>query len=284
MKLKVFAALLLLLKLDDLLSMTNWGRWHPGGPQLVGIINAQQELVVQQGLVGRNLLLSDQGVMYINNMYPIMECDNKKQLGNILVSKSIITQQDLNYVCANPALGESPVPHWEALGQFMQGVVRYLEAFGADVGVVQNVYDNYLAPGKTRNYQNLNAAKAALQDGNNMRVVWEYMHTEFLYVFDSFFNTAQQGIVLPFLSFKIVSHYDMCEKCESLMLYMGQWVNEKNYKNESYSILIGSFFPYKDSRSRNGTAKLLKVVLQSNTFVGIKASAPEGSRCHFFFG
>jgi hypothetical protein len=263
MKYKLFVVLLFLLESGALQSMQDWGRWHADQvPQPIGLIDISKEQYVRTGVAFRNLLLSDKGELYINNMYPIMN-RNEFQLGSILSFKGIITNGDLGYVQGSPQFRASPVPYWAALGKFVQGVIIYLEAFGADTSAIVQIHDDYLAEGLVRNYQNLNSAKNALNN-RGMAGVWEYMHTEFLYMFKECYNVRQKRFEGPFLSFILVSHNDMCESCERMMITMSSETVETDepYQDVSYTVLVGSFLRYHGSRDRNSGNGLLKVVLQ----------------------
>ena len=100
-----------------------------------------------------------------------------------------------------------------------------------------------------------------------MKRIWDKMHTEDLFVFDRYYNKnkADPQITIPTERICFVSHFDMCENCENLMIkFLEQMEECKSTRfNEnskySYKILVGSFVQYGKSRERNSESKLLKI-------------------------
>lgn len=93
--------------------------------------------------------------------------------------------------------------------------------------------------------------------------------TEFLYVFHDCYSLTSGSFEKKYLSCNVISHYDMCENCERLILQLllngifgGTDIYEGNDGQSDYKILFASFNPYFDSRLRSGTTQLLKIVLQ----------------------
>lgn len=157
-----------------------------------------------------------------------------------------------------------------AIRKFVNLVKTYLSCFGQEsneaMNVMEDIYNNYLSTEKIRNYQNLNKARSALQNREKMKIVWRFMHTEFLCAFNECYDIQQKCMNNSLISSKMVSYFDMCRNCERFLLRLKDSViSENDYNGQSYKILFGSLYSWPEedgsnSRDRNGDALLLKVV------------------------
>ena len=250
----------------------DWGKWY--GDKAKQDVNSidfdgKQVRIVKTGTSSRNLLLTDEGKIYINNMYPI-NSENYLQLVDVLREKQLIDESHINLLETNPQWGDDPSPHIDAFLAFVSAVITYLQAFDqiddaiASMRKAQQLF-------KKKDYQTLNAIKRYLQNGNEMAPVWKFMHTEFLYIFHDYYSIESGSWGKGYLSRKVISHYDMCEDCEYLMLRLlssGKLGGTDTYMGDkgecNYTILFASFYPYYQSRQRDGNSPLLKVVLKDN--------------------
>jgi len=95
--------------------------------------------------------------------------------------------------------------------------------------------------------------------------IWNKMHTENLFIFDHYYNKHEKRIMVPKDKVCFVSHFDMCEACETMMVKFVEQMGECpiTYFNQNreyqYKILVGSFVEYKNSRKRDDPSKLLKI-------------------------
>ena len=123
---------------DSVFSMQKWGHWYAHqNPQSIGTINAVQESIVQKPRADkRNTLLSSDGIIYINNMFPII-FGTARQLADILIDKGLMTQKDLENICKPLPVFASreiipadiAVLRCNSLRTFLLGTAEYLEAF-----------------------------------------------------------------------------------------------------------------------------------------------------------
>ena len=245
--------------------MQEWGHWYANKiPQPKGIIDATQEAIIKrQRTDKRNTLLSSDGIIYINNMFPIIS-DNTRQLADILIDKGLMSKEDLENIRESSSaisVTTDVLAKCNSLRFFLIGIMEYLKAFNQP-NLAENIKRkaDYVSVGRLSDYR---AVCRELQRSSDMKYIWDLMHTEHLWAFDNFFNGAWQPLPIQ----RVVSHYDMCNRCEQMMLEKSKTVTrEEHYKDTSpsgsYKILVSSFFPYFDSRDREtSSSKLLKVVL-----------------------
>lgn len=254
-----------------------YGRWY-GDKVAQNVttidVDVNKANTVRCGLLNRNLLLSDDGYMCINNMYPIKSV-GYMQLIDVLNNKQLIDKNCIFLLQTTPWYECSPVPYINAFYNFVSAVSVYLNAFvgynmpktSKALSIVNTALELFNRP---RNYQTLNNIINYLTNFKNMQPVWEFMHTEFLYVFHCYYLPSNKMFAKQYLSSYVVSHYDMCDSCEYLMLYLIK-SGVLDSKNGSYSgnrgvsdycILFASFCEYRGSRNRDGdNCELLKVVL-----------------------
>ena len=274
MKIAFIACVLLSVCVDC--CSVQFGHWYGGGvKQRVDSIglDAGRADIVKRGLTSRNLLLSDEGKMYINNMYPINSYEYL-QLTDVLREKQLINEDTIHLLSTMPEYGENCKSNIEAFYIFAEAVMKYLRVFGMDDKVAGAILAmqkvQQLCQGE-KTYQTLCCVKNYLNNKNNMALVWDFMHTEFLYVFHSYYKD-DSVFGRNFLSSRILSHYDMCERCEQLMSKLSEHASTDKYRGsddreECYGILVASFEPYYGSREREGSQKqLLKVIVSSNFF------------------
>lgn len=234
-------------------------------------IVAQQEMVRSDRVYDsykRNTLVSSDGVVYMNNMYPPIR-EDYRQLLDILVDKGYMSQQDKENVEKSQSFqlrkGVRVSDIVDSLGRFLSGVVCYLEAFEGteeEVDIICSIMDPYLCI--SRNYYALDNIRKMLCDKQIMEPVWKWMHTEKLLLFDKYVDRESKTWLSTDTPIRLVSHLDMCKGCEREMFEdLNRVTTTGNYSGQPYKILVGSFCPYKDSRNRNAPGTLLlKAALQ----------------------
>jgi len=90
------------------------------------------------------------------------------------------------------------------------------------------------------------------------------MHTEKLWLFDKYFDRETKTWQLVNAPIRLVSHLDMCKGCErEVFSSLDRVTAIGSYSDQSYKILVGSYYPCGNSRNRNAPdTLLLKVPLQ----------------------
>lgn len=226
---RLVGVIVFLVSVDSAFSMQEWGRWYSQTPQPRGVIDAPKEgLVRVQRVDKRNALLSSDGVVYINNMYPVYS-RKERQLVDILMGKEMMKEKDLrNVVGLLPAsVGESGsypfiAAKCDSLVVFLTGTCVYLGAFNAnrERAVIMGLKDRLTSCLGDRDCSVIKCLScykgvcAELRKPSVMKGIWDLMHTERLWAFDKFFDKGWK----PLPTQRIVSYYDMCEACEKMVL------------------------------------------------------------------
>lgn len=273
MKIALKICALLSINMSCYSMQVDWGKWYGDKEEQevssIGFDNDRVK-VVKTGVSSRNLLLTDEGKIYINNMYPVISASHL-QLVNVLREKQLIDDNCIDLLKTNPVWPKDPRPHVDAFSNFVSAVIIYLQVFqgidqfNAALEAMQGAQQLF----QKKDYKTLNAVKFYLKDRNKMISVWKFMHTEFLCVFHDYYSIRSKSFEGGPLSRSIISYYDMCEDCEHLMLWLllngviGEVDTYEGNKGRSdYKILFASFNQYYDSRQRDGKSQLLKVVLK----------------------
>ena len=269
----------MLLISQDLLAFP-YGKWYPDTWNQCLLTNEHNEITVSQGRADRRNTLCDEEKIYINNFFPYVSDNPHRQLGEIFKDHfDDITNEDFgrlkNKIPTREQGDISPMPYVESFLKYLKACKIYItcidkfidapmEEKNADVAVIDNIINKIKNP---YNYKLLNSIITDLQNKKTMKRIWDKMHTEDLFVFDRYYNKnkADPQITIPTERICFVSHFDMCENCENLMIkFLEQMEECKSTRfNEnskySYKILVGSFVQYGKSRERNSESKLLKI-------------------------
>lgn len=176
----------------------------------------------------------------------------------------------------------------DSLNKFLVGVHTYLDFFNVEQDIINKIDDNKItvrelnASNKEKILKEYGNKLNDLKNANNMGDVWQYMHTEYLFIFDyAYFrfelevldfeennitdddlvpdfkenNIIDDDLVLPPLEF--ISHYGICSKCEEMFIeYVFNKIREEkiiilNNGNNNYKILFCYFFNCKIMGKQN---------------------------------
>lgn len=266
-----------------------WGKWLEGRvfiPLIEG--NKEKEIKVQERLSGNHNSLCDKDDFYVNNFFPYNEKElnivkDTKQLSDIFNElgisvlldgqKEIINEDDLARLKnPNAATDDNRDLYVKSFVKFLEAVKIYLNVFNASSEYIDQIIRK--SNQKEGPDEKLLCIMTMLEDRNKMLNIWAYMHTERLFLFHKFFDVMANKLKAFSEPVVFVSHYDMCENCEKLMLEkMKDIKSTKIFKrsdaskiSHDYKIFVGGFFEHKyqkdgqwkSSRNRNGQTGLLK--------------------------
>ena len=264
---------------QDLLAFP-YGKWYPAIWNQCLLTNKNNEETVSRGRADKRNTLCDEEKIYINNFFPYVSVNPHRQLGEIFKDHfDDITDKDLenlkNKLPTKKQGDTSPSPYVKSFLKYLNACKVYItcidkfidastEEKNADVAVIDNIINKIKSP---YDYKHLKGIIANLQNSKTMKRIWDKIHTEDLFVFDHYYNNNKEypQITIPTERICFVSHFDMCENCENLMIKFLEQMEECkstrfNENSEySYKILVGSFVQYGKSRERNSESKLLKI-------------------------
>lgn len=233
------------------------------------IQNQENERIVSRGLFNYRNVLCDENKIYINNFFPHINC-TYRQLADIFKDKfSAITDEDLknlkNKVSSEKEPDTLSKPYIESFLKYLEVCKVYVLTFSGNVTYLDDLISDAINNECCR--ERLDNIIRKLQDPAKMKPIWDKMHTENLFLFDNYFNgnLDKPKIDVPTNKICFVSHLDMCQNCETMMINLLNRMEEcqstffNNDGQYAYKILVGSFCPCGNSRSRDNASKLLKI-------------------------
>lgn len=201
-------------------------------------------------------------------MFPLSAGRGYRQLADIFKDKALIDQDCYNSMLDPYKIGDGDIIDSifikiDSLNKFLVGVHTYLDFFNVEQDIINKIDDNKItvrelnASNKEKILKEYGNKLNDLKNANNMGDVWQYMHTEYLFVFDYVFPGIFTIDCFTLDPLEFISHYGICYRCEEMFIeYVFNKIRvEKsiilNNNNNNYKILFCYFFNCKIMGKQN---------------------------------